>query len=125
MFFYTVCVRPRFHVPSFLTCDNTGNFGHEAFDSPDGYALRLVLDARDDVLDLQREEDRVRSGRKPRPIERDALRVLGAIKYRCVDQATELELPLNCSLFQSREDYFHLVEGRRDGLLPLNLHTRR
>lgn len=41
-----------------LTSDDAGNFGHEAFDCPDGDAFRLILDESDDVFDLQKKEDK-------------------------------------------------------------------
>ena len=41
-----------------LTCDNTGDFGHETFDSSDGHALLFILDESDNVFNLQKREDR-------------------------------------------------------------------
>lgn len=58
---------------SFLTCDNTGNFGHEAFDSSDGYTLCLILDVGDNVFNLQRKTKRQR-GEKGRQREREKKR---------------------------------------------------
>lgn len=37
----------------FLTCNNTGDLGHETFDGSDGHAFRLVLYASDDVFNLK------------------------------------------------------------------------
>lgn len=39
-----------------LTCHNTGNLGHEAFDSSDGDTFSLMLDASDNVFNLQRKD---------------------------------------------------------------------
>lgn len=37
-----------------LTCNNTGDFSHEAFHSSDGDAFCLVLDESNNLLDLQK-----------------------------------------------------------------------
>lgn len=36
-----------------VTCDHTGDLGHEALDRSDGHTLRLVLDVSDNVFNLQ------------------------------------------------------------------------
>lgn len=43
-----------------LTCNNTGDFGHETFDSSDGHTLCLILDVSDNVFNLQRKTRRHR-----------------------------------------------------------------
>lgn len=48
-----------------LTCHNTGDLGHEAFDSSDGDTFSLMLDACDNVFNLQRKDSgEVRKGAK-------------------------------------------------------------
>lgn len=43
-----------------LTCDDTGDFGHETFDSSDGHTFSLVLDVSDNVFNLRRQKRRCR-----------------------------------------------------------------
>ncbi len=52
-----------------LTCNHTGDFGHETFDSSDGHTLCLILDVSDNVFNLQRKsgkEDRKRNRHRQR-----------------------------------------------------------
>lgn len=57
-----------------LTCNNTGDFSHEAFHSSDGDAFCLVLDESNNLLDLQREDQKesaVQADETPDEMERE------------------------------------------------------